>query len=128
MTAPISSAKRGSTSAILSTLQCRRQPRGNYITKCSSSTLTGSIQVRSGLQCVPSNRDLSTSIAEGRTTIMRAMRAEGFSGYKELKLVDIPKPALSDGRVLVRIRAAGVTPLDHTILAGETHVRKRRWS
>jgi NADPH:quinone reductase len=49
---------------------------------------------------------------------MRAMRAEGFSGYKDLKLVDIPKPALSDGRVLVRITAAGVTPLDHTILSG----------
>ena len=25
---------------------------------------------------------------------MRAMRAEGFSGYKDLKLVDIPNPAL----------------------------------
>jgi NADPH:quinone reductase len=52
------------------------------------------------------------------TNIMRAMRAEGFSGYKDLKLVDIPKPAVSDGRVLVRIIAAGVTPLEHTILSG----------
>ena len=43
---------------------------------------------------------------------MRAMRAEGFSGYQDLKLVDIPKPAVSDGRVLLRITAAGVTPLD----------------
>src|SRR6202049_398436 len=49
---------------------------------------------------------------------MRAMRAEGFCGYKDLKLVHISKPALSDGRVLVRITAAGVTPLDHTILSG----------
>src|SRR6201993_2350585 len=49
---------------------------------------------------------------------MRAMRAEGFSSYKDLKLVDIPKPAVSDGRVLVRITAAGVTPLEHTILSG----------
>src|SRR6266576_3904800 len=49
---------------------------------------------------------------------MRAMRAEGFSGYKDLKLVAIPKPAPSDGRVLVRITAAGVTPLEHTILSG----------
>src|ERR1700681_610370 len=49
---------------------------------------------------------------------MRAMRAGGFSGYKDLKLVDIPKPAVSDGRVLVRITAAGGTPLDHTILSG----------
>src|SRR6201997_5634120 len=49
---------------------------------------------------------------------MRAMRAEGFSGYKDLKLVDIPKPAVSDGRVLGRITAARVTPLEHTILSG----------
>ena len=59
---------------------------------------------------------------------MRAMRAEAFSGYEDLKLVDIPKPAVSDGRVLVRITAAGVTPLEHTILSGGgTHERKRRW-
>ena len=49
---------------------------------------------------------------------MRAMRAEGFSGYKDLRLVDVPKPTVSDGRVMVRIKAAGVTPLDHTILSG----------
>ena len=50
---------------------------------------------------------------------MRAMRAEGFSGYKDLKLVGIPKPTVPDGRVLVRVTAAGVTPLDHTILFGQ---------
>src|SRR6202795_4357206 len=49
---------------------------------------------------------------------MRAMRAEAFSGYRDLKLVDIPKPKVSDGRVLVKITAAGVTPLEHTILSG----------
>src|SRR6266849_10252478 len=50
---------------------------------------------------------------------MRAMRAEQFSGYEKLKLVDHPKPAVSDGKVLVRMTAAGVTPLDHTILSGQ---------
>ncbi len=40
---------------------------------------------------------------------MRAMRAESFTGYEALKLVEIPKPALADGRVLVRVTAAGVT-------------------
>src|ERR1700680_4960320 len=49
---------------------------------------------------------------------MRAMRAEAFSGYKDLKLVDIPKPLVSDGRAVIRIAAAGVTPLEHTILSG----------
>jgi NADPH2:quinone reductase len=55
---------------------------------------------------------------------MRAMRAEQFSGYDGLKLVDMPKPAVTDGRVLVRITAAGVTPLDHTILTGKFHHSK----
>ena len=49
---------------------------------------------------------------------MRAMVAERFGGYQDLRLADIPMPAVSDGRVLVRITGAGVTPLDHTILSG----------
>ncbi len=40
---------------------------------------------------------------------MRAMRAEEFSGYEGLKLVDLPKPTVSDGRVLLRMTAAGST-------------------
>jgi NADPH2:quinone reductase len=49
---------------------------------------------------------------------MRAMRAESFTGYGGLKLIDVPRPTLAAGRVLVRITAAGVSPLDHTILSG----------
>src|SRR5580658_1186515 len=49
---------------------------------------------------------------------MRAMRAEGFRGYQDLKLVGIPRRQVSDGRILVEITAAGVTPLEHTILTG----------
>jgi NADPH2:quinone reductase len=52
---------------------------------------------------------------------MRAIRAEQFSGYEGLKLVELPKPAIVDGKVLVRITAAGVTPLDYTILSGQFH-------
>jgi NADPH:quinone reductase len=55
---------------------------------------------------------------------MRAMRAENFSGYEALRLVELPKPAISDARVLVRMIAAGVTPLDHTILSGNFHHSK----
>src|ERR1700756_4233198 len=53
---------------------------------------------------------------------MRAMRAEQFSGYEALKVVELPKPTVTDGKVLVRITAAGVTPLDHTILFGKFHI------
>jgi NADPH:quinone reductase len=59
-----------------------------------------------------------------RRTNMRAMRAEEFSGYEALRLVDLPKPAVTDGRVLLRITAPGVTPLDHTILSGQFHHSK----
>ncbi len=55
---------------------------------------------------------------------MRAMRAEQFSGYEGLKLVDLPRPSVTDGKVLVRITAAGVTPLDYTILSGNFHGSK----
>src|SRR6185503_2212689 len=55
---------------------------------------------------------------------MRAMRAEQFSGYEALKLVELPKPTVTDGKVLVRITAAGVTPLDYTILSGKFHGSK----
>ena len=53
---------------------------------------------------------------------MRAMRAELFIGYGALKFVRPSKPATTDGKVLVRITAAGVMPLDHTILFGNFHV------
>src|SRR5256886_16108955 len=55
----------------------------------------------------------------GEVMMMRAVRAESFTGYGGLKLVEVPRPRRADGRVLVRITAAGVTPLDHTILSGK---------
>jgi NADPH:quinone reductase len=50
--------------------------------------------------------------------MMRAMRAESFTGYGALKLVEVPSPRVTAGRILVRIKGAGVSPLDHTILSG----------
>src|SRR5438874_7464365 len=59
-----------------------------------------------------------------RRNDMRAMRAETFSGYEGLKLIELPKPAVTKAKLLVRITAAGVTPLDHTILSGKFHGSK----
>ena len=59
-----------------------------------------------------------------KKTNMRAMRAETFSGYEGLKPVDLPKPAVSDGKVLLRMTAVGVTPLEHTILSGQFPLAK----
>jgi NADPH2:quinone reductase len=63
-------------------------------------------------------------VSVGSRGLMRAMRAEQFSGYAGLKLVELPKPAGSEGKVLLRMTAAGVTPLDHTILSGQFHHSK----
>ena len=57
---------------------------------------------------------------------MLAMRAEKFIGYEGLMLADIPKPAVTDGKVPVRMTAAGVTPLECTILSGQCSAQRRR--
>src|SRR5271170_5875612 len=49
---------------------------------------------------------------------MRVIEAKTFSGYGGLQQVELPKPEPVKDRVLVRVTAAGVTPLDHTILTG----------
>src|ERR1700742_1276071 len=49
---------------------------------------------------------------------MRMIEAPQFTGYQSLVQRDAPKPEVADGRVLVRVTAAGVTPLDHTIVSG----------
>src|ERR1700722_14626943 len=49
---------------------------------------------------------------------MRAIEAKSFSGYGGLRQIELPKPQPVKDRVLVRVTAAGVTPLDHTILSG----------
>src|SRR6202035_267086 len=49
---------------------------------------------------------------------MRAIEAKTFSGYDGLRQTELPKPQPAKDRVLVRVTAAGVTPLDHTILSG----------
>jgi len=55
---------------------------------------------------------------------MRAMRAEQFSGYGGLKRSYFPKPAVTDGKVLLRMTAVGVSPLEHTILSGHFPLAK----
>ena len=51
---------------------------------------------------------------------MRAIEAKTFSGYGGLRQTELPKPQSAKDRVLVRVTAAGVTPLEHTVLSGWT--------
>jgi NADPH2:quinone reductase len=55
---------------------------------------------------------------------MQVIEANSLSGYGGLRQVELPKPQPAKDRVLVRVTAAGVTPLDHTILSGG-HPRAR---
>src|SRR6202453_1194196 len=49
---------------------------------------------------------------------MRAIQAKTFSGYRGLQEIELAKPQGAKDKVLVRIPAAGVTPLEYTVLAG----------
>src|SRR5258707_2422606 len=49
---------------------------------------------------------------------MRAIEAKSFSGYGGLRQTELPKPQSAKDRVLVRVTAAGVTPLEYTVLSG----------
>src|SRR5271168_1186746 len=49
---------------------------------------------------------------------MRAIEANTFSGYGGLRQIELPKPQPAKDRVLVRVTAAGVTPLEYTVLSG----------
>jgi NADPH:quinone reductase-like Zn-dependent oxidoreductase len=57
--------------------------------------------------------------AERRSTTMKALVQEGYGSADSLHLRDVPVPALTEGRVLVRMRAASVNALDwHTTHGG----------
>src|SRR6202035_5444120 len=49
---------------------------------------------------------------------MQAIEAKTFSGYGGLRQTEFPKPQPAKDRVLVRVTAAGVTPLEYTGLSG----------
>jgi NADPH:quinone reductase-like Zn-dependent oxidoreductase len=48
---------------------------------------------------------------------MCAIQAETFSGYGGLQQTELPKPQSVKDRVLARVTAAGVTPLEYTVLS-----------
>ena len=49
---------------------------------------------------------------------MRAMAINNFGGSEQMSLMDLPRPVPGKGEVLIRIRAAGVNPVDAKIRAG----------
>jgi NADPH2:quinone reductase len=55
---------------------------------------------------------------------MRAFKVTSFTGYGALRQTELPRPQPAKDRVLVRVLAAGVTPLEYTVLSG-AHPRAR---
>src|SRR6266852_5291154 len=49
---------------------------------------------------------------------MLAIEAKTLSGYGALRQTEFPKPQPAKDRVLIRVTAAGVTPLEYTVLSG----------
>ena len=64
--------------------------------------------------------------APDEETEMRAMRAEKFSGYDGLKLVNLPRPAVSDGKVLLRVTAAASRRSSIRFSPATSRSRRRR--
>ena len=56
---------------------------------------------------------------------MKAMEAATSGDYDALHLVDIPNPQAQAGQALVRVTSAGVTPLDHFVMAGSLPSAKK---
>ncbi|MEU3221256.1 NADP-dependent oxidoreductase [Streptomyces sp. NPDC006971] len=58
---------------------------------------------------------------------MKAIALNGFGGPEALRLTDLPDPKVAPGEVLIRVRAAGVNPVDWKLAGGrldavmETH-------
>lgn len=49
---------------------------------------------------------------------MKAIRVHQFGGPEVMKLEDVPKPEVGAGKVLVRVHAAGINPVDTYIRSG----------
>ena len=62
--------------------------------------------------------------APTRRTTMRAFTYEQYGSTEVLELREVEQPAVEDGEVLVRVRAAAVAPLDWHVLTGVPYIAR----
>ena len=58
----------------------------------------------------------------GLTRMMRAVRVHRFGGPEVMLYGEVPRPAPSEGQMLVRVKAAGVGPWDAWVRAGKSAI------
>lgn len=55
---------------------------------------------------------------------MKAIQYQSFGDYSENRVVELPRPTLGEGEVLVAMRTVGVNPLDNTFRSGHIFLAK----
>src|SRR6516165_8453058 len=53
---------------------------------------------------------------------MKAIQYRSYGDYSENRLVELPRPQLQEGEVLVQMRTVGVNPLDNTFRSGHIYM------
>ena len=61
---------------------------------------------------------MQTEQPKKQATTMKAVRIHTFGGPEVLKCEDVPKPQARTSEALVRVKAAGVNPIDWKVRAG----------
>ena len=54
--------------------------------------------------------------------MMKAIQYQSYGDYSENRLVELPRPQLRDGEVLVEMRTVGINPLDNTFRSGHIYL------
>jgi len=49
---------------------------------------------------------------------MKAVQYQAYGGFSENRLVDLSRPEIKDGEVLVQMETVGINPLDNTLRSG----------
>jgi NADPH:quinone reductase-like Zn-dependent oxidoreductase len=81
-------------------------------------------QPRAGGGGIPVSKQTTSDGRTGPATTMRAVVQDQYGSSAVLELRDIATPAIGDGQVLLRVRAAAVNPGDWAIMLGLPYIAR----